>query len=71
VTSRLAHGSKLCLHMNAGIHCQKGKMDDLSSMPKGSGVDGEQGQEGDFTLTPMSSCTDVPSAAFGRNQRRP
>jgi hypothetical protein len=34
-------------------------MDDLPSMPEGSGVDGQEGQEGDFTLTPMNSCTDV------------
>jgi hypothetical protein len=34
-------------------------MDDLPSMPESSSADGQQGQEGDFTLTPMSSCTDV------------
>lgn len=34
-------------------------MDDLSSMSETSGIDGQQGKEGDFTLTPMSSCTHV------------
>jgi hypothetical protein len=34
-------------------------MDDLPLMPEGSGVDGQEGQEDDFTLTPMNSCTHV------------
>jgi hypothetical protein len=34
-------------------------MDDVPSMPEGSGVDGEQGQESDFTPTPMNSCAHV------------
>lgn len=47
---------------STGIHWQKGKMDDLPSMPEGSCGDeqeGQEGQEGNFTLNPMNSCTDV------------
>ena len=34
-------------------------MDDLPSMSEGSDVDGQEGQEGDFTLNPMNSSTPV------------